>query len=161
MLSLVFLSLKLYVYCLFLQKKSKKSKLVYRGFFRVCCKCTWFLVFNEGLRESHTTICQYSYASHAYVYPSYACMPMPCLYAPWPSTMSPMKHLTINFNLNKQICITLSYCLCQNCTLGSCMPPPPNSPHYTHICTCSPPTFLHLFCLSSFFCHKFVLGLGI
>ena len=42
-LLLVFLSLKLYMYCFL----SSKKKLVYRGLFRVCCEGTWFLVFEE------------------------------------------------------------------------------------------------------------------
>ena len=27
--------------------KKNKTKIVHKGFFRVCCNCTWFLVFNE------------------------------------------------------------------------------------------------------------------
>ena len=38
-LSLVFLSLKFSVDCLI----SQKANVVYR----VCCKCTWFMIFNE------------------------------------------------------------------------------------------------------------------
>ena len=43
-LSLVFLQMKLYVYCLILYK----MKNFYIGVFKACCEHMWFLVFNEG-----------------------------------------------------------------------------------------------------------------
>ena len=51
LLSLIFLSLKLDMYCLILQELN-----LYIGGFRVCCKCTWFLVVNERCTPGGQTV---------------------------------------------------------------------------------------------------------
>lgn len=48
-LSLVIVFLKMYII-----SWVYKNKLVYRGFSRVCCKCTWFLVFKWQVQTQRT-----------------------------------------------------------------------------------------------------------
>ena len=45
-LPLLILSLILYMYCL-ISTKQNKTKLLYRGFFRICCERMWFLIFDQ------------------------------------------------------------------------------------------------------------------